>query len=39
LIQRKLKKTINFAVTDLSTLDVNQSGTRIEIIFPLIEKP
>lgn len=39
LIQRKLKKTINFAVTDLSTLDVNQSGTRIEIMFPLIEQP
>lgn len=39
LIQRKLKKTINFAVTDLSTLGENQTGTRIEIIFPLIEKP
>jgi tetratricopeptide (TPR) repeat protein len=39
LIQRKLKKTINFAVTDLSTLDGNQSGTRIEIMFPLIEQP
>jgi tetratricopeptide (TPR) repeat protein len=39
LFQRKMKKTINFAVTDLSTLDANQTGTRIEIIFPLIEQP
>lgn len=39
LFQRKMKKTINFAVTDLSTLGENHTGTRIEIIFPLIEQP
>jgi hypothetical protein len=37
LFEKKYKKTVKFAIDDLSDRDASSTGTMVKIEFPLIE--